>query len=99
MKSGTNTFHGDVFEFIRNSDVNSRDFFQKTQDGLKRNQFGGTVGGPIKKDKLFFFLGYQGTFVRQDPVQAPTFVPTTADAARRLSRRRLAQSATAAARR
>jgi hypothetical protein len=76
MKSGTNTFHGDVFEFIRNSDVNSRDFFQKTTDGLKRNQFGGVVGGPIKKDKLFFFAGYQGTTVRQDPVQAPVTLPT-----------------------
>lgn len=78
MKSGTNNFHGDLFEFLRNSDVNARDFFAKTQDGLKRNQFGGTVGGPIKKDKLFFFLGYQGTTVRQDPIQAPTFVPTAA---------------------
>ncbi len=78
MKSGTNSFHGDIFEFLRNSDVNARDFFAKTQDGLKRNQFGGTFGGPIKKDKLFFFLGYQGTFVRQNPVQAPTFVPTAA---------------------
>jgi hypothetical protein len=76
MKSGTNTFHGDAFEFIRNSDVNSRDFFAKTRDGLKRNQFGGILGGPIKKDKLFFFMGYQGTFVRQDPVQAPVTVPT-----------------------
>ena len=78
MKSGTNSFHGDLFEFLRNSDVNARDFFAKTQDGLKRNQFGGVFGGPIKKDKLFFFMGYQGTFVRQNPVQAPTFVPTAA---------------------
>lgn len=76
MKSGTNSFHGDVFEFIRNSDVNSRDFFAKTLDGLKRNQFGGILGGPIKKDKLFFFAGYQGTFVRQDPLQAPVTLPT-----------------------
>jgi len=78
MKSGTNSFHGDLFEFLRNSDVNARDFFAKTQDGLKRNQFGGVFGGPIKKDKMFFFLGYQGTFTRQNPVQAPTFVPTPA---------------------
>ncbi len=76
MKSGTNSFHGDAFEFIRNSDVNSRDFFQTTLDGLKRNQFGGVVGGPIKKDKVFFFVGYQGAFVRQNPVQAPVTVPT-----------------------
>ena len=60
-KSGTNTFHGDLFEFLRNYDLNGRDFFAPTsaRDGLKRNQFGGTFGGPIKKDKLFFFLGYQ----------------------------------------
>ncbi len=76
MKSGTNNFHGDLFEFLRNSAVNSRDFFAKTTDGLKRNQYGGVVGGPLKKDKLFFFLGYQGTTVRQDPLAAPTFVPT-----------------------
>lgn len=76
MKSGTNSFHGDLFEFLRNSAVNSRDFFQKTLDGLKRNQFGGTLGGPIRKDKIFFFLGYQGTFVRQDPVQNPVVLPT-----------------------
>jgi hypothetical protein len=76
MKSGTNSFHGDAFEFIRNSDVNSRDFFQTTLDGLKRNQFGGVLGGPIKKDKVFFFVGYQGAFVRQNPVQAPVTVPT-----------------------
>ena len=76
MKSGTNSFHGDLFEYLRNSAVNSRDFFQKTTDGLKRNQFGGTVGGPIKKDKLFFFAGYQGTTVRQDPVQASVTLPT-----------------------
>ena len=76
MKSGTNNFHGDVFEFLRNTDVNARDFFQKGPDGLKRNQFGGTVGGPIKKDKLFFFAGYQGTFVRQTPLANTTTVPT-----------------------
>jgi hypothetical protein len=76
MKSGTNSFHGDVFEFMRNSDLNGRDFFATGPDGLKRNQFGGTFGGAIKKDKLFFFLGYQGTFVRQTPIASLTFVPT-----------------------
>jgi hypothetical protein len=78
MRSGTNNFHGDAFEFLRNTDVNARDFFQKGPDGLKRNQFGGTVGGPIKKDKLFFFAGYQGTFVRQTPLANSTTVPTPA---------------------
>ena len=75
-KSGTNAFHGDLFEFLRNYDLNARDFFATHSDGLKRNQFGGVLGGPVKKDKLFFFLGYQGTFVRQVPVATQTFVPT-----------------------
>ena len=79
-KSGTNGFHGDVFEFIRNGDMNARNFFQPARDTLKRNQFGGTIGGPVKKDKLFFFFGYQDTITRQDPQasSAATFVPTQA---------------------
>jgi hypothetical protein len=60
-KSGTNQIHGDLFEFMRTGSVNARNFFQPTHDVLHRNQFGGVVGGPIKKDKLFFFGGYQGT--------------------------------------
>jgi hypothetical protein len=65
-KSGTNDFHGSVFEFLRNSVLNADDFFYKKSPGqehqvLDQNQFGGTIGGPIKKDKLFFFLSYQGT--------------------------------------
>src|SRR4029077_6855288 len=75
-KSGTNAWHGDVFEFLRNYTVNARDFFATGQDGLKRNQFGGVIGGAIKKDKLFFFLGYQGTTVRQTPISSSAFVPT-----------------------
>jgi hypothetical protein len=78
VKSGTNAFHGDAFEFLRNGDLNARNFFAATRDTLKRNQFGGTVGGPIKKNKLFFFAGYQGTYVRQDPADTTTFVPTAA---------------------
>jgi hypothetical protein len=56
-KSGSNAFHGDLFEFFRNSSLNARDFFAAGTDRLKRNQFGGTFGGPLIKDKLFFFLG------------------------------------------
>ncbi len=78
MKSGTNGFHGDLFEFLRNYQANGRDFFALGPDGLKRNQFGGVLGGPIKKDKLFFFMGYQGTFVRQTPIASATVVPTPA---------------------
>ena len=66
-KSGTNSFHGDVFEFLRNSVFNARNFFAPItlkdmgRDQLKRNQFGGTIGGPIIHDKSFFFAGFQGT--------------------------------------
>ena len=78
-KSGTNALHGDLFEFFRNSKLNSRDRFALRPDGLKRNQFGGVIGGPIKKDKLFFFAGYQGTTVRQNLVASTAYVPTAAE--------------------
>jgi len=65
-KSGTNDLHGDAFEFVRNGIFNARNFFAPKRDTLKRNQFGGTVGGPIVKNKLFFFGGYQGTIQRSD---------------------------------
>lgn len=77
-KSGTNQYHGDLFEFLRNGDVNARNFFAATHDSLKRNQFGGTVGGPIKKNHLFFFFGYQGTRIRTAPPQTISYVPTQA---------------------
>jgi hypothetical protein len=77
-KSGTNGLHGDAFEFLRNGAVNARNFFSTIPDNLKRNQFGGVIGGPIKKNKLFFFAGYQGTTLRQSPAPTTTFVPTTA---------------------
>ncbi|HTA42533.1 MAG TPA: TonB-dependent receptor, partial [Bryobacteraceae bacterium] len=76
VKSGTNEFHGDAFEYLRNGDLNARNFFASTRDTLKRNQFGGTLGGPILKNKLFIFGGYQGTITRQDPSDLTTFVPT-----------------------
>ena len=77
-RSGTNVLHGSLFEFNRDSRFNSPDFFSDQKDGLKRNQFGGTVGGPIKRDKVFFFAGYQGTTTRQMPLNATAFVPTAA---------------------
>ena len=79
-RSGSNAFHGDAFEFFRNGDLNARNFFAPRRDTLKRNQFGGTIGGPVVKNKLFFFFGYQDTITRQDPVANPTatFVPTAA---------------------
>ena len=77
-RSGTNDYHGDVFEFIRNGRFNARNAFAPVRDSLKRNQYGGTIGGPIQKNKLFFFAGYQGTKTRSDPNQSVGFVPTAA---------------------
>jgi hypothetical protein len=77
-KSGTNEFHGDLFEFVRNGKFNARNFFATRRDTMKRNQFGGTIGGPISQNKVFFFVGYQGTTIRQDPTDITAFVPTAA---------------------
>jgi hypothetical protein len=74
--SGSNSFHGDLFEFLRNGATNARNYFASTVDQLKRNQFGGTAGGPIVRNKLFFFGGYQGTIVHTAPPTTTSFVPT-----------------------
>jgi hypothetical protein len=78
-KSGTNELHFDLFEFLRNGKLNARNFFAADQDSLKRNQFGGSAGGPIKRDKLFFFGTYQGTRIRTAPGGQIAFVPTAAE--------------------
>src|SRR5579871_1524738 len=83
-KSGTNEYHGDLFEFLRNGDLNARDFFAVNRDTLKRNQFGGVIGGPVLprfKNKLFFFAGYQRTSLRSDGAQNTAFIPTPASLA------------------
>lgn len=77
-KSGTNDFHGSLFEYVRNSKLNARNFFAATDDGLKRNQFGVSVGGPIIKNRTFFFFSWQGTELRQRPPLSTTIVPTAA---------------------
>ena len=77
-KSGTNQLHGDMFWFLRNAAANARDAFAPRNDQLKRNQFGGTIGGALKKDKVFFFVGYQGTVTRQTPLDNTAFVPSIA---------------------
>ena len=77
-KSGTNQIHGDLFEFVRNDLFNARNYFALKQSTLKRNQFGGTLGMPLVKNKLFFFGGYQATRVRQDPGDTISFIPTAA---------------------
>ncbi len=60
-KSGANKFHGDAFEFLRNSSLDARNYFSPTRGAFDQNQFGGTFGGPIRQNKVFFFADYQGT--------------------------------------
>jgi len=79
--SGTNQFHGTVFEFLRNNIINATNFFATTKDTLKRNQFGGTFGGYVKKDKLYFFGGYQASRNRQMSNATSYCVPTAAELA------------------
>jgi hypothetical protein len=94
-KSGTNNFHGDAFEFLRNAVFNARNFFAPLttksatgaivptkdmgRDQLKRNQFGGTIGGPIIHDKTFFFAGFQATRLRNLGNVTTSTVPSQAD--------------------
>jgi len=74
-KSGTNTFHGSAYDFLRNSAMDARGFFDlKAPPPFRKNQYGGSLGGPVKKDKVFFFVNYEG--IRQLLGQAtPVFVP------------------------
>jgi len=76
-RSGTNDFHGTLFEFLRNTDFDSRPFFAAKRSVFKRNQYGGTIGGPILRNKLFFFGSYEGTKARGSPgdVRYPTLTP------------------------
>jgi hypothetical protein len=76
-KSGTNEIHGGAFEFVRNRVFNARNFFSPTTDRLQRNQFGAYLGGPIIKNKAFFFGGWQGTRIRNKGNNLTTFAPTT----------------------
>ena len=64
-KSGTNNLHGSAYEFLRNSAMDARNFFDVQKPAFKRNQFGASVGGPIRKDKTFFFANYEGLIQRQ----------------------------------
>jgi hypothetical protein len=81
LKSGANDFHGSAFEFLRNSAMDAKNFFDNSGTPIapfKQNQFGGTLGGPILKNKTFFFVDYQGTRVRQSQTTIST-VPTLAE--------------------
>ncbi|MCU1235700.1 MAG: Outer rane receptor for ferrienterochelin and colicin [Candidatus Solibacter sp.] len=75
IKSGTNSFHGEVFDFFRNDTLNARDFFARSRAPYKSNQFGGLLGGPIVKNKLFFFADYQQLVAHQGQTNVVT-VPT-----------------------
>jgi Carboxypeptidase regulatory-like domain/TonB dependent receptor len=84
-KSGTNELHGTAFDFLRNTDLDARNYFSPTRGAFRQNQFGGTVGGPIRHDKLFFFLDYQGTRQTMGVDTGIIAVPSNADRAGNLS--------------
>jgi hypothetical protein len=84
-KSGTNEFHGSAFDFLRNTDLDARNYFSPTRGAFRQNQFGGTVGGPIRRDKLFYFLDYQGTRQTQGVDTGVIAVPSNADRTGNLS--------------
>ena len=80
-KSGSNQLHGTVFDFLRNTDLDARNYFSPERSFYRQNQFGGTVGGPIRQNKVFYFGDYQGTRQSQGvdtgliPVPNPTGAP------------------------
>jgi hypothetical protein len=80
-KSGDNTLHGSAFEFLRNTDLDARNFFSPERSFYRQNQFGGTAGGPIRKNKIFFFGDYQGTRSNQGIDTGLIAVPTLAERA------------------
>ncbi len=77
-RAGANAFHGTLFDFFRNGAMNADSYFSTSRDSLKRNQFGGTIGGPIVHNKLFFFGGYQGTQTHQQTNNTTVVIPTQA---------------------
>ena len=77
-KSGTNNFHGDVYEYFRNTVLDAQGYYNSTRPQWNQNQFGGTFGGPIKKDRTFFFASYEGRRVREGIPGAVVNVPTPA---------------------
>jgi hypothetical protein len=78
-KSGTNHIHGNIFEFLRNTNLDAKGFFDPLRGAYHQNQFGGTVGGPIKHDKMFFFGDYQGNRKVQGVTSPPNGVPSAAE--------------------
>src|SRR5579862_7193966 len=84
-KSGTDSLHGDAFEFLRNTDLDAKSYFSPERETYQQNQFGGTLGGPIKKQKVFFFGDYQGTRTIEGIDTGQVSVPSLADRAGNLS--------------
>jgi hypothetical protein len=78
-KSGSNSFHASGFDFLRNTDLDARNFFSPARGFFRQNQFGATIGGPIRKNKTFFFLDYQGARTAQGIDTGLTAVPTLAE--------------------
>jgi outer membrane receptor protein involved in Fe transport len=78
-KSGTNQFHGSAYEFLRNDRLDARSFFGLTKGKLRRNQFGATLGGPIVRNRAFFFGAYEGFRERRGGTVSNLFVPTQAE--------------------
>lgn len=78
-KSGTNQFHGDAFEFLRNTDLDARNFFSASRGAFQQNQFGGTFGGPVIRKKIFFFSDYQGTRLKEGVDTPSIAVPSMQD--------------------
>src|SRR5216683_1257172 len=86
-KSGTNQVHGSGFEFLRNTDLDARNFFSPERSVYRQNQLGGTIGGPVAKDRVFYFGDYQGTRTFQGIDTGLIPVPTVADRTGNLSDR------------
>ena len=80
-KSGTNNLHGSAFEFLRNTNLDARNYFEPARAAYHRNQYGGTLGGPIRANKLFFFADYQGTGLREGIDTGLISVPSLANRA------------------
>ena len=78
-KSGNNSLHGNAFDFLRNTVLDARNYFSPTRGAFRQNQFGGTLGGPIRRDKLFYFVDYQGTRQTQGVDTGTIGVPSNAD--------------------
>jgi len=78
-KSGSNAFHGDLFEYLRNTKLDARNFFDATRGSFRQNQFGGVVGGFIRRNKIFFFSDYQGTRTAEGISSPETSVPSLQD--------------------